>query len=80
MGKVLKARNRFKYFKKFIKSSTVKTLAVALCITLVIVGFYYYNNFRNYYVYPFTELNTNILYNYVSLHEKYSNIFSLGFC
>lgn len=34
----------------------------------------YYNNFRNYYVYPFTELNTNILYNYVSLHEKYSNI------
>lgn len=37
----------------------------------------YYNNFRNYYVYPFTELNTNILYNYVALHEKYSNILKM---
>ncbi|MCI9434689.1 MAG: CapA family protein [Bacilli bacterium] len=37
----------------------------------------YYNNFRNYYVYPFTELNTNILPNYVSLYEKYSNIIKM---
>lgn len=37
----------------------------------------YYNNFRNYYVYPFTELNTNILYDYVALHEKYSNILKM---
>ena len=37
----------------------------------------YYNNFRNYYVYPFTELNSNILPNYVSLYEKYSNIIKM---
>ncbi len=37
----------------------------------------YYNNFRNYYVYPFTELNTNILPNYVALYEKYSNIIKM---
>lgn len=37
----------------------------------------YYNGFRNYYVYPFTELNTNILPNYVSLYEKYSNIIKM---
>lgn len=37
----------------------------------------YYNNFRNYYVYPFTELNTNILPNYVSLYENYSNIIKM---
>lgn len=37
----------------------------------------YYNNFRNYYVYPFQELNTNILPNYVSLYEKYSNIIKM---
>lgn len=37
----------------------------------------YYNNFRNYYVYPFAELNSNILPNYVSLYEKYSNIIKM---
>lgn len=37
----------------------------------------YYNNYRNYYVYPFTELNSNILPNYVSLYEKYSNIIKM---
>lgn len=37
----------------------------------------YYNNFRNYYVYPFTELNAGILPNYVSLYEKYSNIIKM---
>lgn len=34
----------------------------------------YYSNFRNYHVYPFTELNTGILSNYVSLYDQYSKI------
>ena len=37
----------------------------------------YYNNFRNYYVYPFTELNTSLLPNYLSLYDKYSNIIKM---
>lgn len=37
----------------------------------------YYNNFRNYHVYPFTELNSNILPNYQSLYEKYSGIIKM---
>lgn len=37
----------------------------------------YYNNFRNYYVYPFTELNADILPNYLSLYEKYSGIIKM---
>ncbi len=37
----------------------------------------YYNNFRNYYVYPFTELNDSILPNYLSLYDKYSDIIKM---
>lgn len=37
----------------------------------------YYNNFRNYHVYPFTELNSNILPNYQSLYEQYSGIIKM---
>lgn len=37
----------------------------------------YYNNFRNYHVYPFTELNSNILPNYQSVYEKYAGIIKM---
>ena len=34
----------------------------------------YYKNFRKYYVYPFSELNDNILPNYINHYDKYSKI------
>lgn len=34
----------------------------------------YYKDFSNYYVYPFSELNDNILPNYINYSDKYSKI------